>query len=104
MPYTKTVKDKVEKFLRTYKSLRDNDQKLIGNYWAKEYSTKLGRPLADTEKDLFKFIARGGLTKPESIRRARQKLQEEHEELRGEVYVNRQTESVDAALEILGYK
>ena len=81
------IKEKLKKKIRTIlekqPSTRDNDNLLIAMIWASE--TK------ETFTDEFlKQLAYGELTSSESIRRARQKLQEENENLRGELYNERQ--------------
>ena len=80
-------KDKVALLLNTYQHLRDDDNRLIATYWLKE----LGSWQVDTctGRDFLKLFAEGKVTSPESIRRMRQKLQEEHPELRGKTYKQR---------------
>ena len=81
------IKEKLKKKIRTIlekqPSTRDNDNLLIAMIWSSE--TK------ETFTDEFlKQLAYGELTSSESIRRTRQKLQEENENLRGELYNERQ--------------
>ncbi len=81
------IKEKLKKKIRTIlekqPSTRDNDNLLIAMIWSSE--TK------ETFTDEFlKQLAYGELTSSESIRRTRQKLQEQNENLRGELYNERQ--------------
>ena len=70
--------------------LRDNDQALIANIWWRELMAQ------GIEKssayDFLKIFAEGKLSNPESIRRSRQKIQEEEPSLRGDNYYERHKE------------
>ena len=79
----KKLKERVKDLLVNQIDTRDNDNLLISQIWLEE-----GVP----EKSVYFLIkySKGGFTSAESIRRARQKLQEEHENLRGEKYNERQ--------------
>lgn len=80
------VKKKVERMLRQYPELKDNDIRLIINYWRseiQELETMSGI-------DVLRYIAEGKVTNPEVIRRSRQALQKKHEDLRGKNYIVRQ--------------
>lgn len=80
--------DKVKQLLRHRPHLRDDDYKLIANVWHSE--------IKGTQLDAFGFLqmfSEGKLANPESIRRIRQKLQEEFPELRGEKYKRRHQET-----------
>jgi hypothetical protein len=76
-----TTKELVKNLLIQFPKLRDNDNKLIIKTWSKEASIK-----KLTDKDLIKLFNDGKLSSAESIRRCRQKLQADHEELRGDNY------------------
>jgi hypothetical protein len=84
------IKDKVKYLLTAYPNLRDNDNRLIALIWHDEFE-KMNQP--NSSFGFLKTFAAGKLTSPESIRRMRQKLQENHPELRGEVYLKRKAES-----------
>ena len=64
--------DRVKKLLELNPELRDSDRKLIWRFWENEN----GRTYEEIDFDTFM-----GLTSTESIRRARQKVQEQHPEL-----------------------
>lgn len=82
-----TAKQKVMRLLRAHPELRDNDHRLIANFWKTEF------PYRDcSARDMLELVARGSLTNPETIRRIRQKLQETIPELRGECYQVRHKE------------
>tara|TARA_Y100000004_G_scaffold94601_1_gene105994 strand:+ start:654 stop:962 length:309 start_codon:yes stop_codon:yes gene_type:complete len=83
----KTIKEKVEFLLINYPELRDDDFRLISNYFAFLMQDKIDNMSA---KDFLKLFSQGKLPHTESIRRCRQKLQEENSELRGLNYVQRQ--------------
>ena len=86
-----SLKKKIQTLLKRYVALRDSDSKLIANLWAQEYRQRLGRPLTQDEEGIFRILANGTLPNAESIRRCRQKLQEENEDLRGFRYAERTT-------------
>jgi len=70
--------------------LRDNDQALIANIWWRELTT-MGKDKANAF-EFLKIFSEGKLSNPESIRRSRQKIQEEQPELRGDSYYARHKE------------
>lgn len=95
----KTAKEYVIHFLRTKPHTRDDDQKLIANIW----SEQVGGMKTLTNISAFEFLklfSENRLFSPESIRRARQKIQEEFPELRGTTYVSRQEHSKEIRYQI----
>ena len=82
----KSTKDIVRWLLYNNPKLRSNDKRLILNVWAIE------RP--DIRNKSFKNFAdlftAGKISTPETIRRCRQKIQEQEEDLRGVNYKGRQ--------------
>ena len=85
----KDTKQKVKSLLISYPHLRDSDERLIATYWMKESGSKDALDRISATEFLLKFV-QGFYTNPESIRRVRQKLQEEDESLRGNNYNKRQ--------------
>jgi len=84
-----TTKDRVQDLLERFPHLKDDDFKLISTYWL----TETGGRSYNQERTAYDFLqqyAAGNLTSAESIRRVRQKLQEENVSLRGINYQNRQ--------------
>jgi len=87
----KTIKDKVLLLLEKNPHLRDSDFKLIANYYFFEVGhEKMAKLSAMEFLDLF---AKGSLSHSESIRRVRQKIQEDNPHLRGESYKIRKSDS-----------
>ena len=82
---TKQLSKTIQRMLFNQERLRDSDELLIATLWRNEFPdcheisayVMLGR------------IARGEVSSPESIRRCRQKIQEEIPELRGHKYNKR---------------
>jgi hypothetical protein len=87
--YIIKTKKIVEKYLFGYPHLRDNDERLIATIWNEELSNKGITSKEISGYDFLGYFASGELTNPESIRRTRQKLQEENVELRGLKYKER---------------
>jgi len=75
----------IMQLLRDYEIVKDDDQYLVAMVWRKE----LEKTPPTTNYGLLGMIARHELTHFESIRRIRQKLQEEYPELRGKNYDKR---------------
>jgi hypothetical protein len=83
----------VENLLTDNPHLRDDDLKLLANcYWLRVSDTMLF-DLSEDElvgvKKFLKLLANGDMPNFESIRRCRQKLQEENTCLRGKLYETR---------------
>lgn len=82
--FTKT-KDKVKYILEKHPITRDDDNKMIWFYIF--FETEGADYLKSiTALDFITDLGNGKYTSPESIRRMRQKLQEENPELRGKNY------------------
>lgn len=83
------ITDLVKTILIQKPKTRDDDRYLLSLVWAAKYGrTKLEN---DNGMELLKAYVSGGLPSSESVRRTRQKLQEQFEELRGEKYQERQS-------------
>jgi len=84
------VKDKVQHCLEKYPDLRDDDNRLIAHIW---YNGLSEQQKNTSVYEFLMLFSRRQVDSPEAIRRARQKLQEEVPELRGEKYAIRHKES-----------
>jgi len=80
--------------LEKYPHLRDDDYKLIATVWKMEVEQDNNIRTMSAMK-LLTLMANGKLSNPESIRRSRQKIQQEVESLRGENYYKRHKHQVD---------
>lgn len=85
----KNYKDIVEKWLKNHPPTRDSDTKLLANIW----SEIMGVQALDilTARQLLQKMVDGELPSSETIRRTRQKLQEQNPELRGVSYIGRKS-------------
>ena len=85
----------VEKILREIATTRDNDQELIAKYWhdeLREMKFDQGTDFILTHREInlfYKVIESGILSQPDTITRARRKVQEEVPSLRGDKYHKR---------------
>jgi hypothetical protein len=87
-----THKIEVEILLKKHKHLRDDDNKLWANVCFK-HCKKLGfKPHEQTAMEFLALLSSGSLPSFESISRCRRKLQEQHPQLRGDKYQERQGE------------
>jgi len=88
------TKERVKWILETYPSLRDSDNRLIATYWSMEAADYTNyRTNEMTAREFLNLLYKHLLTSPESIRRCRQKIQEESEDLRGIDYKKKQDEA-----------
>ena len=90
----KEVKQRLENSTK----MRDDDALLMADIWREEL-TQLG---AKTLYDVLNAIAGRMVTSPESIRRSRQKVQQDYPNLRGTVYNERHAKEIEVLKE-LGY-
>lgn len=103
------IKIRVADIMICYPSTKDNDRELIVRFWkremedrvldAKEHSQSEPFWMLDT---FFHDFSQGRFTNPETIRRTRQKLQQDYKHLRGERY-NARKEYQDEVKQKLGY-
>jgi len=97
------TKQKVRHWLKHYPDLRDDDNRLFSNIWAKELKQRGFNLFELNAVELLKMLASNELTSAPSIKRARAKLQEECPELRGNKYTIRKGLLQDKWREKLGY-
>lgn len=83
MTRLKTMQAKVEDILERFQTTRDDDRQLIGCIYKFYYDVDMSMPFRE-------ILLRDDLPSFETIRRCRQKAQEEHEELRGSTYARNQ--------------
>ena len=81
------IKETVRQQLTTFPKTRDNDQLLMLKIWALQ-EPRLRDPAFSFKQFGDSFMS-GEFVDSESIRRARQKVQESHRELRGTNYQGR---------------
>ena len=93
-----SVKDKVKALLESFLPLRDDDNKLLAYFWF--YQVGEGNIKSSSAKDLLKKISDGELANSETIRRVRQKIQEENPKLRGKSYRLRKSQAEEVRQEI----
>lgn len=96
------TKDKVIYLLQRYPDLRDDDSRLVANYWNSELQAKGINTGKGRMYELLQMIAAKELATPESIVRMRRKVQEDMVDLRGAEYIRRHKEQ-KSVQEDLGY-
>jgi|DEB0MinimDraft_6_1074348.scaffolds.fasta_scaffold18578_4 hypothetical protein len=101
MNITKT-KDKIKQYLEKYPIARDNDDALVATVHYFELLAQGHNPHDMTAAEFLKLQSKGHFTTNEAITRARRKMQEEHEHLRGEKYYERHQHQTEVK-EQLGY-
>jgi len=98
------TKEIIKNLLTKYPNLKDNDNKLIANYWNLELKNKNKDINILTASDLLSMYAQSQLTNAETIRRMRAKLQEEVPSLRGRAYELRKGTIQEKWRKDLGYE
>ena len=98
------TKKEIEKLLIKSPHLKDSDNKLIATYWLRELEHKGLNAYKSSAYDFLKLYSESNVTNAETIRRMRQKLQEEKPELRGEVYNKRKGIMQEKWRSDLGYE
>lgn len=94
----KNIKGKVKQLLVKFPHLRDSDVKLISNIWHSQIGAEKAKSIS-----AFDFLAefsQGKFINPESIRRIRQKIQEQNEDLRGKSYKDRNKKGAEMRQQI----
>ena len=84
------LENRVRALLTARPELRDNDQRLVSNVWWQCLKLDGINPDETPSTKLLLLLSQGKLPNHDSITRARRKLQEVHEHLRGEKYNKRQ--------------
>ena len=92
---TKQLQNTVRQLLETDKQKRDSDYLLMAKIWQDECRA-LGA-------NFFEAFSNEQLTPPDSIGRARRKIQEQHQHLRGSVWYERH-EHEEVVKNDLGYQ
>ena len=98
------TKEIVKQLLIDKPHLRDSDNKLIATYWFNELKEKKIDPNKINGLEFMQMFANSKLTNIKTIERMRRKLQEEHPELRGKLYVVRKGTIQDQWRKDLGYE
>ena len=80
------VQDSVKLLLEAYPKLRDNDVRLVASY----YYNNIANINQMSAIELLEVMVNGNLPSPDTITRARRKIQEKHPELRGVKYEEKQ--------------
>jgi|TARA_R100001530_G_scaffold135220_2_gene111904 hypothetical protein len=100
----KGTKKIVTKMLTEHPELRDNDNKLLANIYWQRVADLLMYEVSEEEmsgiKKFLGYLSKGSLPNFESIRRCRQKIQEEEPELRGHLWDKRHEVSLEVKEEL----
>jgi hypothetical protein len=94
------IKDRVKALLEKHPHLRDSDNRLIANMWNQDLLNMKIDPFQMVAMAFLNLYSKQLLTNAETIRRVRQKIQEENPELRGTVNEARQKEGEQVRKEI----
>ena len=95
-----SVLKEVEIYLNKYPLLRDNDDRLMANIWAKYIGSRDDMDGPESWKDMLSLLAKGKLPSYESISRCRRKIQEKNPHLRGEKWNERHGRAKEIRREI----
>ena len=95
----KNVHEKVKTILYTYPQSQDSDNDLLARIWYSEFMSNGMKQSHAVE--ICMLLKNGKLSHPQSIRRTRQKIQEDHPDLRGRTYHERQKKASKIRKEIV---
>ena len=87
----------VERLLKKYPTYRDNDKKLIAHIWMCQLGGIDNIKNLSLHDFLLQWIEGNNIASTESIGRARRKVQEQNEDLRGAGYSVRKNEESDVS-------
>jgi|APGre2960657373_1045057.scaffolds.fasta_scaffold40357_3 hypothetical protein len=96
----KDLADKIEVLLEKYPTYRDNDKKLVCHIWMEQMGGIDPMKQISLYDFLKTWIDSKNLANPDTICRARRKVQEVKPHLRGAQYKHRRTEEVDVRSKI----
>lgn len=91
MPIKKKLADIIKYLIQNDQTLADDDNRLISNVHYKQLIQKGYNPDGISAKYYLSLVSKGVFYSTESIRRTRQKLQEQYPTLRGRKYKKRHT-------------
>jgi len=95
------IKDRVMQLLEQHPHLRNSDNKLIATIWKQDILNLGFTSKGITANDFLKMYATDQVSNAETIRRVRQKIQEENPQLRGTVNDLRQEQAEEVRKEIV---
>jgi hypothetical protein len=91
----------IKGLLKDSRPLRNDDQKLIAYVWDYQLKTNYNfEPSKISAKTFLTMLYQKRLLNPESIRRTRQKIQQNNPELRGSNYKERQVKGINFKKEL----
>lgn len=85
----------VKQLLELYPTYRDNDRKLVAHVWMMQVGGERNMSSIDLYSFMRQWVDNEDISTPDTITRARRKLQQEYPHLRGENYSKRHMEEVD---------
>lgn len=95
------TKEQVERLLREIPELRDNDERLVSNFWYRQLKHNGKDPHSLSCMEFLEIYKQNEiLTGADIIVRARAKAQQKNPELRGEKYEERNNNGVEVTMEI----
>ena len=100
LPEMAKIKDRVKALLVKHPHLRDSDNRLIATIWKYDLTKMNMSVWGITAINFLELYSKNKLTNAETIRRVRQKLQEENPELRGTVNEARQEQAEEVRKQI----
>lgn len=98
--FSQTMKERVADLLRTVPATRDNDGYLYALILNGDLLIAGFEPNKLPSVELLRMMKAGAVSNPESVRRMRQKIQEEYSELRGAGYGGRKAKAEKVRQEI----
>ena len=88
----KDLQNVVKELLTQHPTYRDNDRKLVAHIWMKQVGGVQNMRAYNLYDFMRDWIDDDAIIMPDTITRARRKVQQDNSHLRGESYVQRQNE------------
>jgi hypothetical protein len=85
----------VKQLLETYPTYRDNDRKLVAHVWMMQVGGYRNMAYINLHSFMQQWVADDEIVMPDTVTRARRKIQQEYPHLRGENYSKRHMEKID---------
>jgi len=85
----------VKQLLEIYPTYRDNDRKLVAHVWMMQVGGDKNMSNIDLYSFMRQWVDDDNIVTPDTVTRARRKIQQEHAHLRGENYSKRHAEEID---------
>ncbi len=90
----------VKELLEKYPTYRDNDRKLVAHVWMMQVGGERNMANIDLYSFMLQWVDNDDIVMPDTVTRARRKIQQEYAHLRGKTYSKRHAEEIEVRTNI----